>query len=102
MHLIFARQGDLVIARISKAAAAELSPTVDLVVAGDSSGHRHRLLGRSLSRRDGNVTIVRIAEPHELVHEKAGGHKPITLRAGDYEIRPLRERGDAGDRAVED
>ena len=34
--------------------------------------------------------------------EHAGRHPPIALLAGDYSLTPLRERGDDGDRAVED
>lgn len=100
---LFARQGDLVIERLDGKLGEDLIPKRDVVFAGDSSGHRHRLLGEALVQPStGRTTRFRIAMTTDLVHEKADGHETITLKAGEYEIRPLRERGDASDRAVED
>jgi hypothetical protein len=100
---IYARQGDLVIEKLAQAP----DPSVmieerNVVFAGDSSGHRHRLMGRALVQRDGRTTRVTIEAPTDLVHEKPDGHKTVPMAAGSYEIRPLREQGDAGERAVED
>jgi hypothetical protein len=99
---IYARQGDLVIRKLDAPASGELRPKTNIVFAGDSSGHPHTLRGNALMRRDGRKFFVRLAEPTVLEHGSAGGHKAVTLEAGDYEIGPKRERGDAGDRAVED
>jgi hypothetical protein len=99
---IYARQGDLIIDRLSSPITGELAPTRRLVFAGDSSGHPHRLVGDCLSRRDGTRTLVRVAKTMTIEHGRTGGHKPITLVPGDYSIGPLRERGDATDRPVED
>jgi hypothetical protein len=103
---IFARQGDLVIEKLPDGAldGVELIKRNDVVFAGDSSGHRHRLLGIAFVAQDSNTrrTRIRIAEPVELVHEKADGHKSASMSPGDYEVRPLRERGDGNDRVVED
>jgi hypothetical protein len=94
---IFARQGDVVIRQ--QAATGELVPATDLVVAGASS-HPHTIVGPCLHRREGRTTIVRLAADTTIAH--AGRHQPIPLPAGDYRLSPLRERGDDGDRAVED
>jgi hypothetical protein len=99
---IYARQGDLVIEKVSNI-SGDLTEKTDIVFAGDSSGHRHRLLGKAqMIRLDDNVTRIRLAAPTKLVHEKPDGHKTIDMAVGDYEVRPLRERGDGSDRAVED
>lgn len=102
---LFARQGDLVIERLDKQIEGDLIKRSDVVFAGDSSGHRHRLLGTALveaTSTSSQRTRFRIAEPLSLVHEKPDGHKTTELLPGDYEIRPLRERGYGADRAVED
>ena len=97
MTEIYARQGDVVIRQQS--ATGELTPATDLVVAGASS-HPHTIVGPCLYRRDGRTTLVRLATATTIEH--AGRHPPIALLAGDYSLTPLRERGDDGDRAVED
>lgn len=100
MHL-YARHGDLVIEKLTKI-DGELRPMTNLVFAGDSSGHPHRLLGKCQMRREGRRALVRVLETTRLEHGKPDGHQTIELAAGDYEVRPLRERGDGSDRAVED
>ena len=99
---LYGRQGDLVIEKLTKPIKGDLLPARDVVFAGDSSGHTHTLRGACLMRREGAVHLVRVAEALPLEHAKSDGHKTIELAPGDYEIRPKRERGDAGDRAVED
>jgi hypothetical protein len=100
---IYARQGDLVIDRLATPITGELEKGRAISFAGDSSGHPHRLLGACEFRREANgVTLVRVAKPTKIAHGKAGGHKAVTLEAGDYEVRRLRERGDKTDRIVED
>lgn len=100
---LYGRQGDLVIEKLTQPLTGDLVKQTNIVFAGDSSGHRHRLMGTALVLPStGRTTRFSIVEPTDLVHEKADGHKTLPLEAGSYEIRPLRERGDAGDRAVED
>jgi hypothetical protein len=99
---IYARQGDLVIDKLQSPISGELEKAKQVTFAGDSSGHPHRIVGEVLLRKEGRRTLVRLSEPRTLEHGRAGGHKPVTLEAGDYAITPLRERGDAGDRSVED
>ena len=101
---IFARQGDLVIEKLTqKINDGDLVKRADVVFAGDSSGHRHRLLGVALfAPASGRTQRFRVLEPTQLVHEKGDGHRTVEMVPGDYEIRPLRERGDQSDRAVED
>ena len=99
---IYGRHGDLVIQKLDTPITGELTEVRNLVFAGDSSGHTHTLKGKALHRRDGRRTFVRVAKATALVHGKADGHKTMPIAAGDYEVRPLRERGDGADRAVED
>lgn len=99
---IFARQGDLVIEKLSAPITGDLEKRSNIVFAGDSSGHPHTLRGSALTRRDGFTTFVRLSRRADLEHGRAGGHKTVSLPAGDYAIRPLRERGAGSDRAVED
>jgi len=77
----------------------ELVKRRGLVLAGATSA-AHTVDGEVLARQDGQRTFLRVPEAVSVVH--AGRHLPITLQPGDYEVRPLRERGDRGDRAVED
>ena len=99
---LYARHGDLVIEKLSTPITGDLVKTKNLVFAGDSSGHTHVLRGDCEALRDGRVTRVRVAKPTDLEHGKPDGHKTISLEPGDYVVRPLRERGDGSDRAVED
>jgi hypothetical protein len=99
---IYARQGDLVIHKLDAPPTGTLEPRKNFVFAGDSSGHPHMLRGLSHVMQRGRTTIVRIDEPMALEHGKAGGHRTVDLEIGHYEVRPLRERGDGSDRAVDD
>ncbi len=99
---LYGRQGDLVIEKLDSL-SGDLVIRKDIVFAGDSSGHRHRLLGEAkVLTSSGRATRFTVEHPTDLVHEKADGHETVRLEAGSYEIRPLRERGDRSDRAVED
>lgn len=101
---LYARQGDLVIENI--AAPAKLDDDwkreTGIVFAGDSSGHRHRLMGGAMAKRVGRATQIVIETATQLVHERGNGHITLDLQPGAYIIRPKRERGDSADRVVED
>jgi hypothetical protein len=97
---IFARQGDLVIER--KPMTGTPVKETDPVLAGGSSGHPHIVRGTVLVLRNVSHTGLRLLEPSVLEHGKSGGHKPVPLPAGDYEVRILRERWDESDREVSD
>jgi hypothetical protein len=99
---IFARQGDLVIEKLSAPIDGDLERTQRVVFAGDSSGHPHFVAADARIRREGRVTLLRLEAPATLEHAGAPGHRAIEMPAGDYLVRPLRERGDGSDRAVED
>lgn len=101
---IYARHGDLVIEKLNTPITGELKKGTNIVFAGDSSGHPHTLVGEVMHRRDGRRTFVQVPDGKslELRHGKSTGHKTISLAPGAYEVRPLRERGDGSDRAVED
>jgi hypothetical protein len=96
---LYARHGDLVFERLESKPDSELKLVTDLVFAGDSSGRTHTLRGTCLARRDGRRTRIRLDAPAQIEHAGIDGHKTLTLEAGDYEVRPLRE---VGDRSVED
>lgn len=101
MHL-FARQGDLVIAKLAEKPSGEFEAVKDFSFAGDSSGHPHVLKGPAKISRGTGVTLVIVSKATILEHRKAGGHKPIKMPAGSYSVRILRERGGVGDREVAD
>lgn len=99
---LFARQGDLVIEKLSTRITGELEHVKRVTFAGDSSGHPHFIAATAQIRREGRATFVRLEATGVLEHGKAGGHRPIEMPPGDYSVRILRERGDGFDRAVED
>lgn len=94
---LYGRQGDLVFDSVPLTGEFRLEQ--DLVLAGRDSAP-HTVRGTVLARREGLVTFLRVEKSVTVEH--AGRHKPITLEPGDYEVRPLRERGSGEDRAVED
>jgi hypothetical protein len=100
---ITARQGDLIIEKLSRPISGELTKETNFVFAGNASRHPHTLRGTALIQRAGRATRIRIAEPTVLDHGRPDGHETVRLdEAGDYEVRPLRERRAGGDMAVED
>ena len=101
---LYARQGDLVIEKLSTPLTGDLVKRSTVVFAGDSSGHRHRITGDILiaEGRPAGETAIRVGKAMALVHEKGDGHATGRHDPGDYVVRPLRERGDSSDRAVED
>ena len=100
---IYGRHGDLVIERLTQEIEGDLRTEENPTLAGRSSGHPHRLMGKVMLRReDDGRTLVRLGESMLLIHEGGAGHETATMLPGDYEIRSLRERGDGLDRRVED
>jgi hypothetical protein len=96
---IYARQGDLVITKLAKPSTADLAKKTNLVLAcSDTSPHTVR--GVVLAAQSGQMWTIRVERKTEIVH--GSRHFATKLVPGDYEIRPLRERGGAMDRAVED
>lgn len=103
---LYARQGDLVIEKLSKI-DGELAELKGITFAGDSSGHPHSIAGKLFARREGTRTLVKVTGRREITHGKDGGHNTVVLEGsakepGLYEVRPLRERGDGSNRAVDD
>jgi hypothetical protein len=94
---LYARQGDLVFDK--RKLTGEFAEESGVVLAGQNSA-AHTVMGKVGVRREGLTTFLRVKQTTEVTH--AGRHKSVTLEAGDYEIRPLRERGSGEDRAVED
>jgi hypothetical protein len=102
MTKLYARQGDLVIDKLTTPISGELETVRRVTFAGDSSGRPHVILGAAQIRMENGATLLRLSKPRQLVHQAAGGHKPVAMEPGDYQIRSLRERGDGADRNVED
>ena len=96
---IFALQGDQIIRKLAKPIVGKLESAKDLVVAGSHTSP-HTIKGTCKTRVDGDRRFVRVARATEIVH--ADRHRTTKLPKGDYEIFPQRERGGAGDRAIED
>lgn len=103
---LHARQGDLVIEKLGSI-NGKLTEYPSITFAGDSSGHPHTLTGKVMARQEGRRFLVKVTGKRELTHHKPGGHRSVVLtgsptKPGFYEVRPLRERFDGSDRAVED
>ncbi len=96
---LYARHGDLVFDKLDTPITGDLDKHVDLILAGNDSAP-HTVRGQVEARREEGITFLRVAKATTVDH--AGRHMPITLEPGDYEVRPLRERHDGADRAVED
>lgn len=101
---LYARQGDLIIEKLSTPLTGDMVKRPTVVFAGDSSGHRHRISGNILVAEvwPAGETAIRLSDTTDLIHEKADGHATVRMEPGDYVVRHLRERGDSSDRAVED
>ncbi len=103
----YARQGDLIFNKLPGQLQAlsrfpsdvELKPTTGLSLAGSDSDP-HTVVGPVLAWREGRNSFIRLSAPTEVLH--AGRHVAAPLEAGDYEVYPLRERGDQEDRVVTD
>lgn len=97
---IYARQGDLVINKLETKFTGEFRSVRNFVLAGSDTSS-HVVEGPSMiAVGDNGATIVRVAKKTKLSH--GSRHHTVSLAAGDYEIYPLRERGDQTDRVVED
>jgi hypothetical protein len=96
---IFAIQGDQIIRKLEKPIVGKMEAARNLVIAG-SHASPHTIKGMCKTRVNGDRRLVRVARATEIVH--ADRHRITKLPKGDYEIFPQRERGGAGDRAVED
>ncbi len=95
---IYARQGDLVF-EVFDVSRFDLKPTETPTLAGNDSDP-HTIAGTVLHGQQGRVHYIKLDKPVEVRHSTR--HPAITLEPGSYRVRPLRERGSAEDRAVED
>lgn len=94
---LYARQGDLVFEK--RKLSGEFVEQSGVVLAGQNSAP-HTVVGKVGHRREGLTTFLRVKRTTTVTH--AGRHLPVKLEPGDYEVRPLRERGSGADRMVED
>jgi len=95
---LYARQGDLVISQMPPVTGGDNK--LNYIVAGADTAP-HTVLGdATVSVSDGTTVVTPVTD---TVIRHAGRHLEVPLPAGySYSITRLRERGDAGDRAVED
>jgi hypothetical protein len=89
MSQLHYRQGDLLFIQQEEQPAVELTVRPSLViVAGEATGHTHRLTsGSVLEARDGTLYLDLI-EPTRVVHEE---HDALTLGAGWWLVVRQRE-----------
>lgn len=95
---IYARQGDLVF-EVFDIKDFELKPAAAVTLAGNDSDP-HTVQGEVLHHQDGRIHYLKLDKETEVRHSSR--HPSITLAPGEYRVRPLRERGDAEDRFVDD
>ena len=94
------RQGDLLFIFQDERPAIELTVRPGLVIlAGEATGHAHRLTGGSvLEGRDG-TTYLELVEPTRVVHEE---HDALTLDPGWWLVVRQREYTPSASRLVRD
>ena len=85
-----ARQGDLLITRVSNV-PKDVKMSSDKVLAlGESTGHMHQTQNSMVFRNGDNrvVQYLEIVDPDAIVHEE---HAPINLDSGNYQVVRQRE-----------
>jgi hypothetical protein len=94
------RQGDLLFILQDERPAIELTVRPGLVIlAGEATGHAHRLTGGSvLEARDGTL-YLELVEPTRVVHEE---HDALTLDPGWWLVVRQREYTPSANRLVRD
>jgi hypothetical protein len=101
------RQGDVLLVPVTAPAAEDIErcldnsghPLAGLVVAGERTGHAHRLPSRVYTTRATRARTARrllmLERPGVLRHEKPSGeiadHQPVEVPAGWWEVRIQRE-----------
>lgn len=99
MHLQY-RQGDLLFVRQDTRPPAELtSRQSDVIVAGEATGHAHRLQAGTILEAPDGALYLDITQTTQVVHEE---HGPITLAPGLWLVVRQREYHPEAIRTVAD
>lgn len=98
------RQGDVLLVRVGRIpqSAREQEAKGRIVLAhGEATGHAHTVDGEraKLSRTDGGVTYLTVAQLTEVLHQE---HAPVTLKPGKYKVVRQREYTPEAIRSVAD
>ena len=81
------RHGDVLIESISDIPEDVKGRKSNIILAGEATGHHHRLNGGMILER-GEEVYLKVADTATVTHEE---HSTIELPAGDYQITRQRE-----------
>ena len=94
------RQGDLLFVQQDTRPEAELTARQsDVIVAGEATGHAHRLQAGSILEAPDGTLYLDVTQTTQVVHEE---HGPITLDPGLWLVVRQREYSPAAIRTVAD
>lgn len=94
------RQGDLLFLKQDARPVVALSARQgDVIVAGEATGHAHRLLAGTILEAPDGTLYLDVPQPTRVVHEE---HGPITLEAGLWLVIRQREYQPQANRTVKD
>ena len=90
MFIKQARQGDLLIIRVSEVPKDVKMSTDKILALGESTGHMHQTQNSLVFRNADNrvVQYLEIVDPDIIMHEE---HAPIDLDSGNYQVVRQRE-----------
>jgi hypothetical protein len=85
-----ARQGDLLIKKISEMPANVKESGDKILALGETTGHKHQLMSSEILRVGNNKTVqyLEIVEPDKILHEE---HAKIDLHPGKFQVTQQRE-----------
>lgn len=94
------RQGDLLFVRQDARPAVDLNARQsNVIVAGEATGHAHRLTGGTILEAPDGTLYLDITQTTQVVHEE---HGPITLDPGLWLVVRQREYHPEAIRTVQD
>ena len=82
------RQGDILLQTRQEIPKGFKKSKDNILVYGESTGHKHVLQGGDVYRDINNAMFLNIKDKALLVHEE---HKPLSLSAGKYAVIRQRE-----------
>ncbi len=95
-----ARQGDLLFVRQDSRPAVALTPRQgNIIVAGEATGHAHRLQAGTILEAPAGALYLDVPQTTQVVHEE---HGPITLAPGLWLVIRQREYHPEAIRTVAD
>ncbi len=81
------QQGDILIIETKKQGTKKILKSTEgyVIARGEATGHRHRIL-EDIDLYENHILVAGL--PFTIIHEE---HQPITVPAGIYEVRHVRE-----------